>query len=268
MKKPLLILLGILIAVPVVLVLGAAVFIDPLVRAGVEKGASAALQVPVHLKDAAIRFSGRATLTGFEIANPPGYAEPRSVAFDRLDVAVQPGSLLRDVVEIGEIDVVKPDLTLEFAGTSSNWSVLMNRLSSKQAAPPPEEQKTPAKKFIIHHLRVQEAEARFRSDLIPGGAKSVTLPSIELENVGTAEGGMTMGQILNVLFHRLGDSALKAGQGVVPTELLNNLGSTLSEGVKTLEQLPSKSVEELQKELPDKEKVEKGAKDYLKRGRP
>jgi hypothetical protein len=264
MKKPLLILLGILIALPIVLVLGVLVFIDPLVRAAVEKGGSVVLKVPVHLQNASIRFSGSATLTGFEIANPPGYSEPRSVAFERLEAAVRPGSLFQDVVEIGNLELVRPDLTFEFAGTKSNVSVLLNNLSSGQQ-PAEGEPKPAGKKFIIRHLRVQEAAARFRSDLIPGGAKSLTLPAIELENVGTAEGGLTTGQLMSVLLHRLTDSALKAGQGLVPTELLNDLQSTLKEGVKSLQDLPTKSIEELKKEIPDKEKLEKKAKDLLHR---
>lgn len=263
MKKPLLVLLGILIALPIVLVLGVLIFIDPLVRAAVEKGGAAALKVPVHLQSASVRFSGAATLTGFEIANPPGYSEPRSVAFEKLEASIRPGSLFQDVVEIGNLELVRPDLTLEFAGTKSNLSVLLNNLPSGQ--PKEGEPKSPSKKFIIRHLRVQEAAARFRSDLIPGGAKSVTLPAIELENVGTAEGGLTTGQLMGVLLRQLGDSALKAGQGLVPTELLNDLQGTIKEGVKSLENLPSKSVEELKKQIPDKEKLENKAKDLLHR---
>lgn len=271
MKKTLLIIFGILVAIPIVLILAVAIFIDPLVKAGVEKGASAVLKVPVHLNGASIRFSGTADLTGFEVGNPPGYAEPRSIAFDRVEASVQPSSLLKDVVEVGDVAIVKPELTLEFSGTKSNWSTLMDNLAAMkpktEEKEAPKEPGAPGKKFIIHKLRIEEAAAKFRSDLIPGGAKSVTLPTLELENVGTAEGGATMGQVLDTILHRLGDSALKAGQGVVPTELLNSLGSSLREGVKAVEQLPAKSVEEfkeqLKKAVPDQEKPEKRVKDLL-----
>src|SRR5437016_3738874 len=135
MKKRLFVIVGILIVLPLLLVLMTLIFIDPIVRIGVEKGGSAALKVPVSLKDASIRFSGRATLSGLEIANPPGYAEPRSVVFERVDAAVRPGSLLHDVVDVAEVTIVKPELTLEFSGTRSNWSVLMENLSSGKTEP-------------------------------------------------------------------------------------------------------------------------------------
>jgi len=251
MKKPLFVIIGILILLPLLLVLGMLIFIDPIVRTGVEKGGSIALKVPVRLRDASIRFSGRATLAGLEIANPPGYAEPRSVVFERIDAAVQPGSLLHDVVDVGEVTIVKPELTLEFSGTRSNWSVLMDNLSPGKADAPDRPPTAPGKKFIIHKLRIEEAGARFRSDVIPGGAKFVTLPSIEVENVGTAEGGATMGQVLAVTLQQLGNAALKAGQGLVPTELLNNLSGSVKENVKSLEK--------------QKEKVEKGVKEFIQR---
>ncbi|HLY74001.1 MAG TPA: hypothetical protein VKU80_07765 [Planctomycetota bacterium] len=213
-------ILGAIIAIPMLLVLGMLILIDPLVKGGIETGGSTALRVPVHLKSAFILFSGKASLTGFEIANPPGFAESRSVAFERVDTAVQPTSLLRDTIDVGDLIIVKPELTLEFTGTKSNWSALLDNLSTGKPANDPKAPAGPGKKFIIRRMRIEEVRARFRSDLIPGGATSVTLPSIELENVGTAEGGKSLGQVLQVILHSLGNSALKAGQGIVPAELL------------------------------------------------
>src|SRR5579862_9368817 len=69
-KKPLVVIAVAILAFPVLLVLGVLIFIDPLVKTGIEKGGSFALQVPVHVKDASIRFSGHVTLTGFDVANP------------------------------------------------------------------------------------------------------------------------------------------------------------------------------------------------------
>lgn len=262
MKKTLLAILAFIIVVPILLVLSVVIFVDPLVRVAVEKGGSAALKVPVHLNSASIHFSGSASLTGFDVGNPPGYTEPQSVRFDRVDASVLPSTLFREVIEIDELRVVKPDLTLEFAGTKSNLSALMDNVGRTEQ-PAAQEKKAPGRKFIIHKLTIEEAGARFRSDLIPGGAKSVTLPTLTVENVGTAEGGATFGQVLGTILQQLGGGALKAGQGLVPTELLNDLGSKLGEGVKTIEQLPSKSIEELKKQVPDKNKVEKGVKDFL-----
>jgi uncharacterized protein involved in outer membrane biogenesis len=242
MRKKILVAVGILVAIPIVLVAAVAIFINPIVRAGVEKGGSAALKVPVHLNRASIRWSGHATLGGFQAGNPAGFTEPKSLAFDRIDVAVGPADLFKDVVHIGEITIVKPDLTLEFSGTKNNLSALMDNVSGGQKAPEPETpaHKASGKKFLIHRLRVDEGTVHFKSDLLPGGAKAVTLPSIQLENVGTAEGGATMAQILQTLLEALTGAALKAGQGILPAGLLDNLQSGIRE-------LPARSAQEIQK---------------------
>jgi hypothetical protein len=243
MKKKLLIIVGILVAIPILLVAAVAIFINPLVKAGVEKGGSAALKVPVHLNRASIRWSGHATLAGFEVGNPAGFSEPKSVAFDRVSVSVGPSDLFKDVIHVPEVTIVKPDLTLEFSGTKNNLSALMDNVSGGKKAPEPEKpvEKPSGKKFLVHKLRVEEGTVRFKSDLLPGGAKSVTLPSVELENVGTAEGGATLGDILQKVLEALEGAALKAGQGVLPPGLLDNLKSGLKD-------IPGRTVQEIEKE--------------------
>jgi hypothetical protein len=265
MKKKILIVCGILVAVVFLLVAGVALFINPIVRAGVEKGGSAALKVPVHLDRALIRWTGHATLGGFQIGNPAGFTEPRSVAFDRIDVAVGPADLFKEVIHIGEVTIVKPDLTLEFSGTKNNLSALSNNLSGGEKTPEAKPaEKAPGKKFLIHKLRIQEGTVRFKSDLLPGGAHSVTLPSVELDNVGTAQGGATLGEILGTVLDSLTQGALKAGEGILPAGLLDNLR-------RGIRDLPARTVEEFQKETEELKKeadpaeLQKKLRDRLKK---
>src|SRR5262249_37500773 len=132
-----------------------------------------------------------------------------------------------------------PEVIVEFAGTKNNLSVLMDNLSP--AKPEQEPAKKPGgKKFVVHKVHIQEAKVWFKSDLLPGGPQSVTMPSIELANVGTAEGGATLGDILGAVIKALAGAALKSGEGILPTELLDNLRT----GIKDL---PGQSAEELRK---------------------
>jgi uncharacterized protein involved in outer membrane biogenesis len=267
MRKKLFVVVGILVAIPLLLVGAVAVFINPIVRASVEKGGSAALKVPVHLHQASIRWSGHATLGGLQIGNPVGFTEPQSVAFDRIDVAVGPADLFKQVIHIGEVTIVKPDLTLEFSGTKNNLSALMDSISGGKKTPEAEKpaEKSSGKKFLIHKLRIDEGTVRFKSDLLSGGAKSVTLPSSQLENIGTAEGGATLDEILQKVLDALSGAALKAGDGVLPPGLMDSLRSgikdlparTMEELKKQTDELKSKELDpaELQKKLPLKRKT-------------
>lgn len=244
MVKKLLIAGGALLGFVLLVGAVAAVLIDPIVRSAVEHQSTAALKVPTRLNDAFIRFSGRATLGKFEINNPQPFSEPRAITFERFDVAVKPRELLHKTVAIKEVTVVRPELTLEFTGAKNNLSTLLDNVSSGSAPGTSTDQK----KFLIRKLHVEQAIVRFRSDLLPGGARSVQLPPIDLENVGTGEGGATIGEILGVLLKTLGAAALKAGEGLVPADLLNNLRGDLEGKIR---ELPGKAMEELKKKAGD-----------------
>jgi uncharacterized protein involved in outer membrane biogenesis len=267
MKKKLLIAVGILIAIPILILFAAVLFIDPIVRTAVGKGASMAFKVPAHLDRASIRWSGQATLEGFEMGNPPGYREPRALAFERVEAAARPRDLLGNVVHVGEVTIVKPDLTLEFVGSKNNLSALLDNLPGARVPGKEKEggeAKPSGKKFMIHRVRIVDPSVRFRSDLLGGEGKTLTLPPLELENVGTASGGATMGEILGVVLQALGNSALKAGEGILPPQLLDNLrsgirdlpGRSLEELKKSTEQLKSKELDpaEIEKRLRGRQK--------------
>lgn len=241
--KKLLIILGILVAFLVVLGAGAVLLIDPIVRRGVEKSSSAALKVPTRLSEASVSFSGKAELKRFEIDNPSGFQEPRAVAFERFDVALSPRELLDSTIDIERVTVVKPELTLEFTGTKSNLSALLDNLPKPRSTADQE-----GKKFLIRKLRIEGAVVRFRSDLLSGGSRSLTLPAIDLENIGTAEGGASIGEILRVLLQTLATSALGSADGMLPRQLLEALRGDL---VTRLQELPGRTMDDLRRKLED-----------------
>jgi hypothetical protein len=242
--KKLLIALGAVVAFFILVGAIGILMIDPIARRAVETGSGHALKVPTKLHGATIRWSGHATLDKLEVGNPPPFTEPRSVTFERFDVSVRPRELLHQTVRLDEVNVVRPELTLEFTGAKNNLSTLLDSISAgrpkDQPAPPPEG----GKKFIVKKLRIQDAVVRFKSDMLPGGARSVTLPTMELENVGTGEGGASIGEILRVVLQTLGTSALKAGEGVIPAEALNSLRGDLEGKIR---ELPAKAMEEIEK---------------------
>lgn len=260
--RKLLKVIGVLLLVAIVAVAAVAVMIDPIVRRGVEYGSTSTLKVPTHLGAASVKFKGKVELDRFEIANPAGYAEPKAVVFERLDLAVPPRELFKPTVHVERLQIVKPEVTLEFVGTKSNLSTLMDQLPKAD----PGAEKTEGKKFLIHKLRIEEGTVKFRSDKLQGGTRILTLPPLELENVGTAEGGASMAQILRVVLQSLATAALNAGEGMLPMELLNGLRGDLS---KQLQSVP----DEIRRRLGDikvpepaePERVEKTLKDLFEK---
>jgi len=242
-----------------------AFMIDPIVRKGVEYGSSTTLKVPTHLRGATVKFRGKVGLDHFEVSNPAGFTEPKAIQFEHLDLEVRPRELFKPVVHIQQLRITKPEVTLEFVGTKSNLTTLMDNLPKGEPAAEPAEKKE-AKKFLINKVRIENGTVKFRSDVLPGGTKTLTLPPIELDNVGTAEGGASAGEIARILLQALGTAALNAGEGLLPKQLLDNLRGDLS---KNLQAVP----EEIRKKLGDikvpeevePEKVEKTLKDLFEK---
>jgi hypothetical protein len=236
MKKKLLIAFGIFLSIPLVVLILMALMIDTVVKTGTETAASMALKVPAKLEEATIKHAGRATLRGFEIGNPPGYREARAASVEEFDAVLRTASLFEDVIDVPDVRVVKPDLTIEFIGMKSNWSVLMNNLASVGSGTSGEQESGksagPGKKFRIERLRVEGATVRFRSDLIPGGTHVVTLAPFELKGIGTTRGGASMGQVLGALLHSLGGEAAKSGDPQLPQTLLESLKSETTGSAK------------------------------------
>jgi hypothetical protein len=263
-KKVLIAVSGLLVLI-VIGVAVMAIMIDPIVRRGVEYGSTSTLKVPTHLGAASVKFKGKVQLDRFEVANPAGFTEPKAIVFERLDLAVPPKELFKPVVHVDQLNIVKPEVTLEFVGTKSNLSTLMDNLPKAEPGAEPAGKKE-GKKFLIHKLRIENGTVKFRSDKLPGGTKTLALPAIELENVGTAEGGATTAEIARIVLQALGTAALNAGEGMLPMELLNNLKGDLS---KQLQGVP----DEIRKKLGDvkapeqaePEKVEKTLKDLFEK---
>ena len=238
MKRKLLILAGIFFGVPALALLIAGLMIDSIARAAVEEGATRALGVPVTLDSASVKFSGSLALEGLTIGNPEGFEEPSACAFQRFDGSIRVMSLMEDAVDLPELRVIKPEMTIEFVGTKNNWSVLMDNLDL-------DPDKKSDTKFRIGVIRVEAATVRFRSDILTDGAKSVTLPTIELKNVGTAENAATLTEVLKMLMSSMLKEALKSSAGIIPSKLTDSLNEGISDATKKVEEIIDSGIDKV-----------------------
>lgn len=249
--KPLLITLGVLLSLLILAAAGLALALDPLVLRVTRDETSKALGVPVEIRSADASLFGRLSLAGFTAANPAGYGEPRSIEFDRVAVKARVGSIFEDVLSVDEVTLERPRLTIEFKGATSNLAELMARLKARA----PEEREEPdGRAFRIRRLRMTGAELRFRSDVLGGDVRELTLPTLELANLGTSEDAATMSEILGAVLKALATEAVKAGQGLLPAELLKSLSGDVEELKRDVEEKVEdeleKGLEKLREKLP------------------
>lgn len=213
--KILLVTLGVLLGLIVLAAAGAALVLDPFVKRVAESQSSKALGVPVEILDADASLYGRVLLEGFSAGNPEGFSEPRSLRFEALVAKARLGTVFDDVLEVDRLVVRAPELTLEFRDRRSNLSALMENLGRRD----PEERQDPeGRAFRIRRLRVEGATLRVRADAL-GELKTLTLPAVELRDVGTSADAATMSEVVAAVLQTLLAEAMKATRDLLSEEL-------------------------------------------------
>lgn len=255
--KVLLITLGVLLGLLVLGAVGIAVVLDPLVKRVATEESSAALGVPVELNDADASLFGRLALDGFVAANPQGFGEPRSIRCERVSAKARVASMFEDVLDIDEVVVRRPELTIEFQGSRSNVKALMDHLAERR---PAEKQDKEGRAFRIRTLRMEGATLRFKADVLGANVRELTLPTITLRDIGTSADAATMSEILASVLQTLAAEAVKLGKDLVPAELLRSLSGDLEDAAKRF----GGRLEERIRELP--KQVEERVEDELEKG--
>ena len=242
----------IIVAVALALrVLGVWVGGNAIARTGVEVGASKALGVPASLDGVSIGWlTSSVAIRGLEIGNPEGYSADRLLALDRASVACKVTSLLSDTVEVHEIVVDRPELTVELKPGIPPRSNLGDLLASLKSEPAPAEE-TEGKKFKIGLIRVTNTKVRFQ---LPGGkTKDLKLPDIELRDLKNADGTPVMlAGIFRQVLASMARSVAKHGKGILPDDILRDFTNTTAIAQKILQRGMERVKDKLGKEAAGK----------------
>src|SRR4051812_29941193 len=103
-------LLIVVVVLIVLVLLGAFLFLDTIVKSGVEKVGPAITKVDVKLGGAHISpFSGTGELKKFVLGNPQGYKSPSAIAVGSMGVSVVQRSVMSDKVVIRYVKLEAPE---------------------------------------------------------------------------------------------------------------------------------------------------------------
>lgn len=254
LKWTLLIVLLLVVAAVVVLYIN----LNRIIRAQVEKQSEAQLGVPVALGGANVSlFGGSVSLSDYTLGSPAGFNADRMVSLGEVNVEANITELNDDPVRVQTIDIVRPRMVIEMQGTQFNVKQFVDQLPPGDPKPADEEKPL---RLIIDNLRVTGAEVAFRPDpnaLAKFGVSAdelnlkeeyiLQLPSIELNNVGTAEGAENGAAIKDVVTLLVTSMASKATQSEqLPPELRSLLSGNVEEMIDLAK---AKIGEELNKQV-------------------
>ena len=223
LKNLRLIVLVILVLI-VVFMIAVNFFADSAVKAGIESTATEALKVEVSVSDVDLSIvSGKLVLQNFSIGNPPAYQHDKLLVLRNTEIEVEAKSLLSDVVNIKQIRIDHVDVIIEQHSISEN-----NLHDVLQAASETDEWK----KLRIDNLEISEITVKV--DLMTNSEQiepvTLVLSPIRMTNLGR-DNKMDIAALLKQIILVIADSVVEEGIGVLPTDIVGTMTSTLSKTI-------------------------------------
>ncbi len=210
--------LVIAIAVLVVLVIAAivvgAVFIDSIIKKGVETAAPQITKTSVTLDGVGLSLlSGSGEIKGFTLGNPEGFKAPSAMAVGQVKIGVEPMSVFGDKVHVKQIHVVEPQITFEATGlnvSANNLSKILENVQSvaggsgSSGGTKPAPANTGAsKKLQVDDFLLSNAKVKVTSTALGGKTFDVTIPDIHFTNLGTGPEGITASELTKKVMDEL-----------------------------------------------------------------
>ncbi|MBU3070049.1 hypothetical protein KOI40_09460 [Aestuariicella sp. G3-2] len=207
-------------AVAVVLVLQN---LDQMIKTVVEESGSEVLGTEVRLESSKITLKeGRGELHNLTIANPPGFSQDSAFSLGEIALDIDLKSLGGDVIVLNEVLVSDAHLLVEEkALTQINVQTLMDNVkkntasgkgsntSGEQAADsesmPAEETKLAIEKFTLQGINMRIITAEW-------GERSLTLPPLQLTNLGSRDNGLTPEEMTQAIIKPVLAKAEKAAK--------------------------------------------------------
>ncbi|MBS1370746.1 MAG: hypothetical protein HPZ91_12410 [Lentisphaeria bacterium] len=257
-------ILGWAAVVIVVLLIAAVIARDAIIKSAVVNIGSSVTGTKVEMESFSSSFGGTVELTGFKVANPPGYLEPYAFQVAKVKVGVDVGSLFSDRIEVNEVLVngTKVNFELKLDGSSNLTDIKKNIETfsgdSKQPSAPAEEPKAEPeksdaakKKVVIRLVKIEGTELSVSSALLKSNVP-LPIPTITLTDLGE---GKTFGETVNefatkvlaALMTALSDSGLQ-GVGDTLKDAGKNLSDSLRQGSGSLKDA-GKNLENTVKDL-------------------
>ncbi len=206
---------------------------DAIVKAAIERGGTYATQTTTTVDDVSLGLTdGTFEMNGLTIANPDGFTSEHFLKLNGTNVKLDTASIRSEVIALPTISFDGIDVLLDKGQDPSNYNTILNslkRFESKDTKAAPENQG--GKKIAIDSLTLNDINIRVAN--MPGvslltGDVAINIPSIELKDIGKDD-PMTAAEITNLVIKTVLTAAVEAGGGILPANILGELGNGLSD---------------------------------------
>ena len=223
-----------IVAIVVVLVVALEFAAGPIVKGAAETAGPLVLGTEVAISNADIHvISGKINLGGVVVGAPEGF-DANLFEMDTLKVDIDTSSLIGGAdkpIVIHEILVEEPIVTYELKGLHDNLHALLGKLGASDKEDEEENDDDspdkPGRKVVIEHFKFDGG--RVRVAMLNGKGVIVPLPTIELNDIGAKNGGITGIEATVQVVKSIVVGTLKAVAGVV-----GDVGGLAVEGVEAV----------------------------------
>ena len=227
--RAVLVMVGLIVAAIVL----AWIYLDTIVKRGVEKVGPAITKTDVRLEGVTLSlFSGSGELKGFVVGNPEGFKTPSAIQVQSAALALKPGSVLGDKVVVHSIKLIGPQITFEGGLKGNNLGKLLDNVQGTKQEPADtgEEQKAKTRKLQVDDFLITGAKVNVVADFLGGKAMTVNLPEIRLSNLGQGPDGITPAELTEKVLREVLEQTLKAvaGAGTDVTQFLKGVGTGIT----------------------------------------
>jgi len=146
---------------------------------------------------------GAGALRGLRIGNPHGFRTPHAATVGRIEIALAPASLVKDVVLVQRIVVASPSITYEPGSAGSNFEAIQRNVE-RYLGGPGARKGAAGRKLLIDALTIRGARVTYAPQVGRGSATiAFDLPDIELRHLGQSRGGVTAGELAKIIVDAL-----------------------------------------------------------------
>ena len=239
LKKIILIAVILAVVLGIVAVVFVGVYLDKIVKAGIEAVAPPITQTSVKVDGVSISaLSGSLGIKGFVVGNPSGYKSDYAISLGKAAVQVEPKSLLGDKVIVRSIEVRAPEITFEGNPFGeNNLQKILDNVNAYTGGPAKADPNAPAKpaaakagkKLQVDDFLISGAKVTARITGLEGEPFSVTIPDIHFSNLGAGPDGITAAELTKKVLSQISEESIKT-VGARAKEIMGKTANNLIKG--------------------------------------
>ena len=207
MKKKLIKIVGILLALIVIALVVVYMMLGSIIKKGVETVGPELTKGDVKLEGASLSIFGTGGVKGLEIGNPKNgdFGSPFAFKLGSTDVKVKIGSLTSDTIIVESIVVDGAEVCFEGLTGTNHQKILENIEEFTGPAAEKKEGEEPAKegegkKVIIELFKMTNTRIHLH---VLGQTVPISMPDFQKTNIGKDEGGASLKDTVVVLYESL-----------------------------------------------------------------